>query len=264
MTLWLTEPVSMNPKTHLFCFHFAGGGASCFRGWAESLQEHNVEVCSVQLPGRENRFGEPRITDFNTLIPELYSQLKQYLHQPYAFYGHSLGALIAYELAHECRKKDTNLPFILFLGAHRAPHIHYPHNSCNSMNVEEFKSFVNRFGGIPESMLNDEAWMKVLLPLMRDDFLLCESYQPRPIEALPCPIHALGGIFDPMVSQQDINAWEQHTTKEFRSHFFPEGHFYIRNKNQVSKLFNLIQSEITDWKPKDTYESFRLPQFSIK
>ncbi|MFN6560882.1 MAG: thioesterase II family protein [Nostoc sp. ChiSLP01] len=255
MSICLTEPVSPKPKTRLFCFHYAGGGASCFRGWSESLQEHDVAVYSVQLPGRETRYGEPRITDFNTLIQHLYGELKQYFHQPYAFYGHSLGALIAYELAYECHKANINLPLILFLGAHRAPHIEYPHNSCKTMNQQEFKSFVNRFGGIPESMLNDEAWMKVLLPLIRDDFLLCESYQPRPIEALPCPIYAFGGICDRMVSQEDINAWQQHTTKEFRSYFFPEGHFYIKNKNQVSKLHNIMRSGITYNNPKHRNEA---------
>lgn len=241
MAHWLTNAIPKHAPIRLFCFHFAGGGASCFSGWANSFGD-DVAVCPVQLPGRESRFREPRITSFNDLINELYDQLAPHLQEPYAFYGHSLGGLIAYALTRKRHAAKLTLPLILFVGAHRAPHIPYPLPSCSTMNFSELRTFLGKFEGIPDSILRNEEWMEVLLPLIRDDLLLCESYEHRPLEALPCPIHAFGGKSDRMVSQFEILAWRQHTTKEFRSYFYPEGHFFI--KSQITQLINVIKLAI--------------------
>lgn len=233
----LINEIPKNTSIRLFCFHFAGGGASCFNSWAKVLGE-DLAVCPIQLPGRESRFREPRITNFNDLICQLYDQLQPYLNQPYAFYGHSLGALIAYAIAHKRHQLSLRLPLVLFVGAHRAPHIPYSFPSCNSMSFDELKGLLSKFEGIPESILRNEEWMEALLPLLKDDLLLCESYEHQSWEALPCPIYAFGGASDRMVSQFEILAWCQHTKAEFRSYFYPEGHFFI--KSQRTQLPNAI------------------------
>jgi len=241
MTRWLINAIPKHAPIRLFCFHYAGGGASCFSGWT-NLFGDDVAVCPVQLPGREGRFRELRITSFNDLIDELYEQLTPYLEQPYAFYGHSLGGLIAYALTHKLYAARLTLPLILFVGAHRAPHIPYPFPCCSTMSLSELKTFLSLFEGIPESILKNEEWMKVLLGLIRDDLLLCESYEHHSRELLPCPIYAFGGNSDRIVSKFEILAWRQHTIKEFRSYFYPEGHFFI--KSQRTQLINVIRLAI--------------------
>jgi medium-chain acyl-[acyl-carrier-protein] hydrolase len=241
MSHWLTNSIPKHASIRLFCFHYAGGGASSFSSWRKLFTD-DIVVCPIQLPGRESRFREPRITDFQALIDELYSQLLPHLQQPYIFYGHSLGGLIAYALTHKLNEAKLNLPLILFIGAHRAPHIPYPFPFSNGMDLTEIKKFLGKFQGIPESILHNEEWMKVLLPLIRDDLLLCESYKHTFSSPLPCPIHAFGGDFDPMVSPFEIYAWRKHTSAEFKTYFFPEGHFFL--KSQQSALIDAIQLAI--------------------
>ncbi len=100
------------------------------------------------------------------------------------------------------------------------------------MSSEELKQLLRKFEGIPETILSNQEWMKILLPLITDDLLLGESYQHQPGEALPCPIYAFGGAADRMVSPEAILAWQQHTQAEFRSYFYPEGHFFIKSQTR--------------------------------
>jgi medium-chain acyl-[acyl-carrier-protein] hydrolase len=241
MTKYLINEARKSASLRLFCFHFAGGGASCFNGWAKVLGE-DIAVCPIQLPGRESRFREPRITNFNDLIERLYYQLESNLDRPYAFYGHSLGALIAYAIAYRRYQLGLRLPQILFVGAHRAPHIPYSFPSCHSMSFDDLKALLSKFEGVPESILRNEEWMEILLPLIKDDLLLCESYEHQLRETLPCPIYAFGGTSDLMVSQREILAWSQHTKAEFKSYFYPEGHFFI--KSQGTQLPQAIKLAI--------------------
>lgn len=246
MTRWLINDIPKSAPIRLFCFHYAGGGASCFSGWAKLLGD-DIAVCSVQLPGRESRFHEPRITSFDELIDKLYEQLTPYLEQPYAFYGHSLGGLIAYALAHKRYAAKQTLPLSLFVGAHRAPHIPYSFPSCKTMKSSELTALLGLFEGIPESILQNEELMSVLLPLIRDDLLLCESYQHHWLKPLPCPIYAFGGDSDRIVSKFEILSWRQHTTIKFKSNFYPTGHFFIKNhKTQLVNMIKLaIQAELS-------------------
>lgn len=246
MTRWLINGIPKSAPIRLFCFHYAGGGASCFSSWAKLFGD-DVAVCNVQLPGRESRFGEPRITNFHELIDKLHDELAPYLKQPYAFYGHSLGGLIAYGLAHKRYAAKQTLPLILFVGAHRAPHIPYSFPSCKTMKLSELTAFLGSFEGISESILQNEELMTALLPLIRDDLLLCESYKHDVIKALPCPIYAFGGDSDRMVSKFEILSWRQHTTKKFKSNFYAEGHFFIKShKTQLVNTIKLaIQAELS-------------------
>jgi surfactin synthase thioesterase subunit len=232
MTRWVTKKISQQAAIRLFCFPFAGGGASCFSDWNKFLGD-DIAVCSVQLPGRESRFHEPRFTSFKDLIDELYDQLVPYLEQPYAFYGHSLGALIAYSLTYQCYLDQSPLPLALFVGAHCAPHLPHSFPSCKNMNFQEIRDFLLKFGGFPQEIVNSPEWMEVLLPIVRDDFLVCESYNSRTIEALPCPLFSFGGLLDKMVSYQDILAWRCHTTQQFESYFYSGGHFFLKTHKQL-------------------------------
>ncbi|MDJ0744612.1 MAG: thioesterase domain-containing protein [Xenococcaceae cyanobacterium MO_167.B27] len=240
MKYLITRAIPKQTDIRLFCFHYAGGGASCFNHW-KTLAKNDLAICPIQLPGRESRFREPRFTDFQEMIDELYEQLAPYLQQDYAFYGHSLGALIAYALAQKLHAAREKLPVALFVGAHRAPHLPYRFPSSTTMGLEELKKLLSQYEGISQHILDNHEWMEVLLPIIKDDLSLCETYKHHPISinALPCPLYAFGGLSDRMVSQVEILAWGQHTSKEFRSHFYSGGHFFL--KSHTEELLNFIE-----------------------
>ena len=153
--------------------------------------------------------------------------------QPYAFYGHSLGALIAYSLTYQRYLAQRPLPLALLVGAHRAPHLLYGFPSCKTTDFQEIRNFLLKFEGFPQEIVNSPEWMEVLLPIIRDDFLVCESYNHRTIEALPCPLFSFGGLLDKMVSYEDTLAWRCHTSQKFESYFYSGGHFFLKTHKQL-------------------------------
>ena len=241
MTQWVISAIPKQASIRLFCFHHAGGGASFFRSWIK-LFEDNIAICPVQLPGREDRFRESRIICFNDLIEELFVQLKPYLQEPYAFFGHSLGGLIAYALTQKAYTSKLPLPLTLFVSAHRAPHISHSYPCFSTMSFNELKTFIRYYEGMPESILQNEEWMKFLIPIIRDDFLLCQSYEYCLQDPVPCSIYTFGGNLDRMVSKFEILAWRQHTMKQFQSYFYPDGHFFL--KTQQTQLINIVKTAI--------------------
>ena len=169
----------------LFCFSYAGGGASVFRPWADMLPQ-GVEVCCIQLPGHEFRLGEPAYTRLTPLIQALADAISPYLDRPFAFFGHSMGALIAFELARQLRRTHDKQPVRLCLGAYRAPHLKNPNIKIYHLPSEVFK-VVLRADGIPERILQNEELMQAMLPTLRADFELCDTYQHAEEPPLECP-----------------------------------------------------------------------------
>jgi medium-chain acyl-[acyl-carrier-protein] hydrolase len=226
---WVTCP-RPNPQARLrlFCFPYAGGGASLFRTWADDLPPA-VEVCPIQLPGRENRFIEPRYTHVAPLIAALGEALHPYLDKPCALFGHSMGALIAFELARYLRQRDGFIPERLFVAAHRAPQLPYRRPPLHPLPDPAFTAALRRLNGTPPGVLEHVELWELMLPLLRADFTLAETYTYTPDEPLTCPISAFGGMGDHEVDWEDIAAWSEQTRGSFTLRMLTGDHFFLHS-----------------------------------
>ena len=223
--------VRYRPNEHaslrLFCFPYAGGGASVFHSWADKLPEE-VEVCSIQLPGRENRVKEPAYTRLTPLIQDLLPMILPYLDRPFAFFGYSMGALICFELARELRRTFDKHPVHVGLAAFRAPQLPNPNIKIYHLPEEVFK-VVLRADGIPERILQNEELMRAMLPTLRADFELCDTYRYVEEAPLACPFSLFGGQDDVRVGIADLEAWRVHSSSSSSLSLLPGSHFFIHS-----------------------------------
>ena len=223
---WIARP-RPNPRARLrlFCIAHAGGGASSFRGWADALPAE-VEVCPVQLPGRENRVAEPPFDRLEPLVAALCGAVRPYLDLPWALFGHSNGALIGFELARALRAQG--LPGIqhLFASGRRAPDVPSGTPDSRHLPADEFLAGLADLGGISRELLQHREMVELLLPMLRADVSLYETYEFREQPPLDCPITAYGGTEDARVSREALEAWGRHATGPFRVRIFPGGHFF--------------------------------------
>jgi medium-chain acyl-[acyl-carrier-protein] hydrolase len=211
----------------LFCFPYAGGGASLFRFLVERAPK-DIEICPVQLPGREGRFIESPFASLDLLLFPLYQAILPYLEEPYAFFGHSMGALISFELTRLiCQKRQVPEPVHLFVSGHRAPHLPDPRPPLHQLPDPELIDALRDLNGTPEDVLKQSELLQLLLPLLRADFALCETYTYRSGPPLSCPISALSGLQDEGVSRESVLAWREHTKNSFKAHFFAGDHFFL-------------------------------------
>jgi surfactin synthase thioesterase subunit len=225
-----------NPQAflRLFCFPYAGGGASLFRPWSEELFPE-VEVCSIQPPGREHRLTEAPYTHVDPLVQALAEAIYPYLDKPFAFFGHSMGAMISFELAHQLRSMYDKHPLHLYLAAHRAPHLPNPHVTdpiLPHLPTEMFKS-VLRLEGTPEQILQNDELMQVLLPTLRADFELCDTYEYRARPPLECSLLIFGGLQDTSISAASFEAWREHTSMTCSLHMLPGSHFFLHTAQDL-------------------------------
>lgn len=221
---WIARP-RPNPRARmrLFCIAHAGGGASSFRGWGDALPPE-VEVCPVQLPGRENRLGEKPFDRVEPLVASLADAVRPYLDMPWVLFGHSNGALIGFELSRALRAQGLPIPEHLFASGRRAPDI--PSRTTGHLSDDQFLDDLVELGGLPRELLQHPEMVALLLPLLRADTSLHETYEFREQPPLDCPITAYGGVEDIKVGREAIEAWGRHTARAFRVRMFPGGHFF--------------------------------------
>lgn len=217
---------SPQARLRLFCFPYAGGGASIFRGWQQSLPPE-VDVCPVQLPGRENRLGEAPFDRLVPLVRTLADVLAPHLELPFAFYGYSNGALISFELARELRRRGMRAPVQIFAAACPAPHLPDPDPPIHQMPDEEIIADLRRLNGTPEEILANREIMGILIPLLRADAAVHETYVHRTEEPLDVPITAVGGTDDPKATREGMEAWGAHTRAGFDLRMIAGDHFFI-------------------------------------
>lgn len=222
-----------HPRVRLFCFPYAGGGASLFRLWSEQLPAE-IEVCPVQLPGRENLFQIKPFEHLSPLVETLGSILRPYLDMPFLFFGHSMGALIGFELARHLRNSGLEAaPMYLFMSGHRAPHLPDPRPPRHLLPEEAFVQELRRLQGTPEAVLQNQELLHLILPLLRADFSVCETYTYIADKPFPCPIMAFGGLDDEAVSRNELAAWQAQTCGTFKQRFFPGGHFFLHTEQTL-------------------------------
>lgn len=214
-------------ESRLFCFHHAGGGASVFTGWPDALAPA-VAVYPVQLPGREGRVAEPRIRELAVLVDELNDQLDFALTGQFAFYGHSMGALVAYALTQRRLALGRSLPAVLAVGAFPGPLLRAPLADVPDLSDERLADLLVAVGGMSETVRRYPAWTAAAITLLRDDLVLCHGSRPPGPDPLPVPIRAFTGAGDPLMSRADAAAWAAHTTAGFQLDVVPGGHLFLR------------------------------------
>lgn len=230
---WLVT-VRPNPLAtmRLFCFPYSGGGASVFKQWPNELP-NDIEVCAVQLPGRETRLAEPLFTQLNLLIQTMADALYPFLDKPFTFFGHSLGALIAYELTHYLRSTYGIAPLHLIASAHHAPQLPSPLTPIHALPEEEFVAELRRYNGIPEAVLAHAELRELLLPILRADFELFETHEHCEEAPLDCSLSAYGGLSDEGVPHDALAAWQEQTTGPFAMHMLPGDHFFLNSSQPL-------------------------------
>jgi len=216
----------------LFCFPYAGGGASIFRNWARHLPGH-VEVCPVQLPGRDQRLFEPPLTNISAVVEALAEELKYWRELPFAFFGYSMGALIAFELAHHFREKYQVEPVHLFVAGRPGPQIPDPNEPTYDLPEPEFIDELRRLNGTPLDVIANKELMTLMIPLLRADFELCQTYRYSPKPPLHCSITAFGGLADKSVSRSSLEAWQVHSTAGFAVRMLPGDHFFLHSQEKT-------------------------------
>ncbi|HZR97739.1 MAG TPA: alpha/beta fold hydrolase [Chloroflexota bacterium] len=222
------RPRAPEPRLRLFCLPHAGGGASLFRGWADALPAA-VEVCPVQLPGRENRLREPLYTALPPLAAALATALGPWLDRPFALFGHSMGAWIAFALARELRQRYGIAPAQLLVSGRRAPHLPARQPPIHDLPEPRFLTALrDRYNGLPDVILQEPELLEIYLPIVRADMRLVETFTCATDAPLACPIAAFGGTEDRMVSRDELAAWSDHTARQFTLQMFDGGHFFVQ------------------------------------
>lgn len=224
--------IRANPKSSLalFCFPYAGAGTSLYLPWKEHIPS-DIDLIAVQLPGHETRMREAPFRRMSPLIAHLADELSEELTSPHAFFGHSLGALIAFELARELRRRGRRLPTRLFLSARPAPRSQreQPPHLLDDANLIAALSGLD---GMKEEVLLNTELMQVFLPVLKADFELDKTYTYESEPPLNCSISAFGGSKDEFAYPELLKGWEDETLKEFKLRIFPGNHFFLeRSRN---------------------------------
>ncbi|MEZ0313679.1 MAG: thioesterase II family protein [Myxococcota bacterium] len=217
-------------RLRLFCLPYAGGSSMIYRNWSKTLSA-DIEVCPVELPGRWMRMREPLHTDTATLVPAIMDGLLPLMDRPFAIFGHSLGALLAFELARECRRRQVRAPSRLYVSGRRAPHL-YPvavHGSFLHLDDNGLVDAMNRRypGGFAPEVLADAELLSVVLPILRADMVMFEGYKFREEDPLDVPIVALGGANDDATPVADLEDWRRHSSKNLDLRTFDGHHFFL-------------------------------------
>jgi medium-chain acyl-[acyl-carrier-protein] hydrolase len=228
---WLVWPNPVKQaRLRLFCFPYAGSGASIYRSWEDSLPQ-DVHLCCVQPPGRENRLGEVPFTRLDPLLHALLQAVEPYLDMPFAFFGHSMGALVSYELTRRLRREKNVQPVCMFMSGRGAPHLPPKHAPSRNETEESLIRRLRRARGTPKEILKNRELMQLMLPTFRADYAICDSYVHKIEEPLDCPLSVFGGEQDYKVSMEELNAWREQTCGTFRLRILPGNHFFLRQSH---------------------------------
>jgi medium-chain acyl-[acyl-carrier-protein] hydrolase len=219
----------VDARIRLLCFPFVGGDASVFRPWQASLPSW-IQVLPVQFPGRGRRFAEPPVTNLTRLTAALVDALHPLMDRPFAFYGHSMGAAIAFELARVVQSEETDLAG-LFVSGCKPPHWLRPLSARAAVPIsklpeEEFIAELRRLNGTPRELLDDPAALRAFAPALRADFELLETAHYDPAARLTCPIVAFCGTNDGQAPPDAMLRWRELTSGLFDFSLLPGDHFF--------------------------------------
>jgi medium-chain acyl-[acyl-carrier-protein] hydrolase len=231
-------------RMRLFCFPYAGGSAIIYRTWPDLLTS-SVELCAINLPGRGARLREAPFTRVSVLVREIATAIRPFFDKPFAFFGHSMGALISFELARQLRLENQAAPVQLFLSGCKAPHL--PDNDPPTFGLPdgEFVKEIRRLNGTPNDLLENPELMQLMIPLLRADFAICQTYEYRQEPPLDFPITVFGGLEDHLVPRSHLEAWRQHTNAAFKLRMLPGSHFFLNSEQR--SLLNILSQELSEY-----------------
>ena len=233
------RPVKDAPL-RLFCFPYAGGGLTAFRTWLDYLP-HNVEVQVLEMPGREAQLRLPSFVRVEPLIRAIADAMKDYIDRPFAFFGHSMGALVSFELSRLLRREEAILPRALFVSGRRPPQLPIEPPTYN-LPDEEFIAELREMGGTPEEVLRHPELLTLLLPTLRSDFELCQTYSYAEEPPFNFPITAFGGLNDKFVPREEMEQWREQTTGSFQLRMFPGDHFFLHSSQAL--LLQMLSRDV--------------------
>lgn len=220
-------------RLRLFCLPHTGGGAAAYRSWADRLAP-DIEVVAIRLPGRESRLRETPYTRHDQLVAALVGALQPWLDRPHAWFGHSMGALIAFEACRAMRRLNLAEPMRLVVSGHPAPHLptrDLP--AIDDANAAELMSWLHRLSATPKEVLDDPAVLSLMLPTVRADLAVGESYRFRAESPLDCPISVFGGADDPFATVEELHAWREHSLVGCTVRTLPGGHFFLHEEREA-------------------------------
>ncbi|HLA33205.1 MAG TPA: alpha/beta fold hydrolase [Pseudomonas sp.] len=226
----------------LYCFPYAGAGHTVFQHWRARLAE-DIELALIKLPGRGARFGEPQAASLDALAGALAQAIEDAEEGPeqFAFFGHSMGALLAFETARALQKRGL-APSALLVSARTAPSAQGWRERLSDLPDEAFLAHIHGMNGLPQEVLDNPEWLALFLPIIRADFALCENYRYRPGLPLACPIGVLAGRDDANVPLPLLAAWAGETRAGCQTQLFSGGHFYLFERE--AELLGLIQRQL--------------------
>jgi medium-chain acyl-[acyl-carrier-protein] hydrolase len=232
-----------NPQARmrLFCFPYAGGTAAVFRNWPRYLPSE-IEVCAIQYSGRGGRFGEPLSEDVAEVTNGVYWDLQPFLKKPFAFFGHSMGALVSYEFARRLQQEKRSEPVQLFVSGCIAPHERTVDEITYNLPEPELIADLRRLQGTPAEVLDNADLMQLMMPIIRADFKASQTYKYIPGPPLECSLRAFGGLEDEKVPREKVEAWIEHTRGSFHAQMLPGDHFLINTS--ASLLTRIIAQEL--------------------
>ena len=197
-----------------------------YRDWIDVAP--GLDVVGVRYPGRETLMQQPPLKNLRKLVATLSTVIEPLLDRPFAFFGHSMGSWVAFELTRHLRRNGANLPEALFLSARRAPHIPERYTPLHELDDDAIVDGIQqRYGGIPDEVRAEPELLALMVPTLRADLQVLESHDHQHEAPLECPIHAYGGADDDQVSDADLDAWAEHTSGQFSRRTFPGTHFFL-------------------------------------
>jgi len=209
----------------LVCFPHAGGAASYYAPMSGALRPH-IELAAIQYPGRQDRGREQRVEDITALADQAFDALRRWRDRPLTFFGHSMGAIVAYEVARRFAESGTEVPQMLFVSARREPSRRWNHH-VHLLDDAGLVAELRRVAGPDQRWLYHEKLLAAVLPTVRSDYKAIESYSWSPGPPLNCSITGLVGDNDPYTTADEVAAWEGYCTGEFELKVVPGGHFYL-------------------------------------
>jgi medium-chain acyl-[acyl-carrier-protein] hydrolase len=250
---WLIAYGPDNPDhiaMRLFCFHHAGATAATFRPWRDVVPD-GIEIVAVQLPGRDYRFAEPLLTDIRQIVSQLVESLPPLLDKPFVIFGHSLGALIGFDLIRLLRTRGWRQPEMLIASGRNAPQFRWRDAGIQSLPDDEFIAAVRDYNGTPESLLAEASLRELWLPRLRADLTISGMYEYVDQHPLSCPILVMFGDEDSLVSGPGLHAWLGHTTASVRFLRFPGNHFFLHNDAALvlAKLNEELRAQLRHHQP---------------
>ncbi|BFV59652.1 hypothetical protein KCMC57_up47560 [Kitasatospora sp. CMC57] len=225
----MVRPLAERPHatTRLFCLPYAGGGASVFRDWAAALPA-DIEPWAVQLPGREDRLGTPPLRRMGEVLNVLVPELIPHLDRPFALFGHSMGALVAWNLARSLRRMEAGSPVRLFVSGCVPPQVREA-TTHHTGTDQELLAKLRSWSATPEAVLADPELMQLLLPVVRADIEVVETYRFTEGPLLDCPVTAFAGTGEESAGGAALPRWGELTSGEFDLRMFPGGHFFLHS-----------------------------------